>query len=118
MDFITENFLHVATLVGTIYILAALISHFFPPKKINHLYGYRTVNSMKNQEQWDFAQKYSTIQMVKAGFLMVILSAIGFVIPLSENLNLILGLSLAILITFLMIFSVEKAIKKKFPDVK
>jgi uncharacterized membrane protein len=31
----------------------------FPPKKINNFYGYRTKSSMKDQESWDTANRYS-----------------------------------------------------------
>ncbi len=30
-----------------------LLLLFFPPKKINALYGYRSAYSMQNQENWD-----------------------------------------------------------------
>ncbi|MDA0356796.1 MAG: SdpI family protein, partial [Bacteroidetes bacterium] len=46
---------------GLIFMLAGFIMLKLPPKKINSLYGYRTRSSMKNQERWDFSQKYSAI---------------------------------------------------------
>ena len=33
-------------------VLFAIIVKTYPPKKINHFYGYRTSRSMKNQETW------------------------------------------------------------------
>lgn len=36
-----------------------LIFKIFPPKSINSWYGYRTLRSMKNKEQWRFAQNLS-----------------------------------------------------------
>lgn len=42
-----------------LFILAVpLVMYFFPPKNINAIYGYRTTRSMKNIDNWRFAQKY------------------------------------------------------------
>ncbi len=30
----------------------------YPPEDINSFYGYRTRRSMKDQQRWDFAQRY------------------------------------------------------------
>ena len=49
----------ILTLSGGIFLLAGYIQFRFPPKKINHLYGYRTSTSMRSQECWDFAQTFS-----------------------------------------------------------
>src|SRR5688572_16208810 len=40
-----------------LWMLMGLIFYFRPPKKINGLYGYRTTRSMKNPENWHFANK-------------------------------------------------------------
>ena len=55
----------ILTLGGLIFLIAGYIQHRFPPKKINHLYGYRTSASMKSQESWDFAQEYSAKKVIK-----------------------------------------------------
>lgn len=39
---------------GLLFLLSILF-YKFPPKKINRLYGYRTVKAMQNQQIWDFA---------------------------------------------------------------
>lgn len=39
---------------GLLFLLSILF-YKFPPKKINSLYGYRTVKAMQNQQIWDFA---------------------------------------------------------------
>lgn len=48
-----------------VFIVAGLIMLKFPPNKINFLYSYRTNSSMKSQEIWQFAQKYSAREMSK-----------------------------------------------------
>ena len=44
-----------------------LIFRAFPPKKINHLYGYRTRRSMANETVWQDANEYSMQLGVKLG---------------------------------------------------
>nr|WP_262913437.1 SdpI family protein [Aequorivita xiaoshiensis] len=86
----------------------------FPPKKINALYGYRTSSSMKNQERWDFAQIYSSAEMIKIGLLNIVISFINFIYFLTEITSMILGLTIMILSIIVLLFRVENAIKKKF----
>ena len=114
MNFIAEYTLHLLLLVGTIYLLAGIFVLNFPPKKINHLYGYRMASSMKSQERWDFAQMKSSWEMIKIAIIMIILSGIPLIIPMSEDLNMGLSLFILIALTALMIYRVEKAIKNKF----
>lgn len=114
MNFFIENTLHLLLSVGTIYLLAGIFVLNFPPKKINHLYGYRMASSMKSQERWDFAQIKSSWEMIKIAITMIVLSGTPLIIPLSENQNLWLSLFLLIFLTVVMIYRVEKAIKNKF----
>jgi uncharacterized membrane protein len=58
--------------IGVIFILAGLIQKRFPPKEINSLYGYRTTLSMKNQQNWDEGNRYSTTLIIKCGWILVI----------------------------------------------
>ena len=46
--------LYVMTTNGLLFLLSILF-YKFPPKKINSLYGYRTVKAMQNQQIWDFS---------------------------------------------------------------
>jgi uncharacterized membrane protein len=50
----------------------------FPPKKINPLYGYRTPRSMRSQEAWDFANKYSSALMFYFFLTMPVVQALGW----------------------------------------
>ncbi len=47
-------------IIGPPLIILSYLFMRFPPKKINAIYGYRTPRSMRNQEAWDFANKYSS----------------------------------------------------------
>ncbi|HBB49190.1 MAG TPA: hypothetical protein DCZ44_06115 [Flavobacteriaceae bacterium] len=44
-----------------------LIFQAFPPKKINHIYGYRTARSMANETVWKDANNYSMKLGVQLG---------------------------------------------------
>ncbi len=41
--------------VNGLLLLMSIIFYFFPPKKINALYGYRTHRTMQNEDIWSFA---------------------------------------------------------------
>lgn len=47
-------------MLGPLMLVLAVLFKRFPAKKINHIYGYRTPRSMKSQEAWDCANRYSS----------------------------------------------------------
>ena len=101
---------------GIIFMLAGFLMLKFPPKKINGLYGYRTLSSMKNQERWDFSQKYSSIEMIKLGALLTLSSIFGLIFNLDGKIGMFLGLTLMILMVVFLLIRVERAIKNKFTN--
>jgi uncharacterized membrane protein len=103
---------------GLIFIIVGLVMHKFPPKGINALYGYRSVNSMKNEEQWHFSQKYAALEMIKLGVGLSFSGILGLLFNLSEKTGMLLGLGLMILMVVLLIYRVEKAIKATFNNHK
>ncbi|MCA0133234.1 SdpI family protein [Winogradskyella alexanderae] len=103
---------------GLIFCVVGVIMYKFPPKKINGIYGYRTINSMKSQERWDFAQIYSSKQMIKSGFLLSISGLMGLLFQPNENTSTALGLGLMILTVVLLFIKVEKKLKNKFKNSK
>lgn len=115
---IEDNLLLVPLLCGPIFMIAGLIMSVFPPRKINGLYGYRTPNSMKDQEKWDFAQKYSSRELVKFGGILLLTSAFGFFFEPGSDSALYVGLGLMIAIILVLFIKVENAIKNEFPDEK
>jgi uncharacterized membrane protein len=48
---------YVLSVNGLVFLLS-IVFYFFPPKKVNNFYGYRTPRSMSNQEVWDFANGF------------------------------------------------------------
>ena len=99
-------------MVGIIFIAVGLILYFFPPKKINSLYGYRTASSMKSQEKWDFSQKYSAKIMMTIGLFLVVLSFYRPYLKLSNDQHAILGLAVLIASAVSLFVIVEKKLKK------
>ena len=117
MDF-ANDLLLVPLLVGPIFILSGIILNLFPPKKINSLYGYRTINSMKSQERWDYAQKVSASELIKLGLILTILSFLGIFMNFSENIEIFIGLGLILTVIIILFIRIERAINKKCNSTK
>lgn len=100
---------------GLIFLLAGYIQHRFPPKKINHLYGYRTSTSMKSQESWDFAQQYSAKKMMQMGTYITTLGLLSWIIDLQLFWSVGIALTIVTIGPLLMLFKVESELKKRFP---
>ncbi|MFT5762177.1 MAG: putative membrane protein [Polaribacter sp.] len=74
-------YVYVISVNGLLFFFS-IVFYFFPPKKINSWYGYRTNKSMKNEEVWHFANtffnktllQYAAISFVAALLLVFIIS--------------------------------------------
>jgi len=69
-----------ATLTSVILILVGVITMKYPPKKINHFYGYRTRRSMSNQVIWDYANALAAKMILTLGFVLLIIGIISYLI--------------------------------------
>ena len=103
-------------ITGPLFIVLGWYFAKFPPKKINHFYGYRTSRSMKSQEAWDFAQVYGAKKMVWAGWVMLAVGVMMFPLPFSENVKAVLSVVTTVSVSVWMIVVTEKALKNKFKD--
>lgn len=101
---------------GSAFVLMGSIMLIFPPKKINNLYGLRTLTSMRNQQTWDYAQIYGAKAMIVIGLLFVIMSFAGLFVTINESVGSIIGIGMLILLTILFVIYVEKHLKKEFPE--
>ena len=54
---------------GLPIIILGIIYKYYPPKKINQFYGYRTRRSMKNQIIWDYANKIGAKMIIYLGVI-------------------------------------------------
>lgn len=116
VEFLENPLFNITFFGGIVFSLARSVQLKFPPKKINSLYGYRSVSSMKSQETWDFAQKISAKELIKLGFLLSVVSFVAIVTNFNNSVNLIIGLFLMILLVIILLVRVEWAIKAKFKN--
>ncbi len=73
-----ENIFGIAFTCGCFFLLNAGVMYLYPPKKVNHFYGYRTNLSTSSRETWEFAQEQCVAQMGKGGLVMILLSMSGY----------------------------------------
>ncbi len=90
-----------------------------PPIKINHLFGYRTTRSMKNEQTWIFAQKLCGKMCYKFGIYALAPSILAmlFVIGRGEEVISSVGIIVTMVQGFAMIFImilVERELRKNY----
>jgi uncharacterized membrane protein len=95
-------------------LLIALITKYYPPKKINNLYGYRTKRSMMNKDTWDFANSYSTQILIISGMFTTLVQLIFWRMVVEDFVligltALVVGMGLSILLT-------ERKLKQTFDN--
>jgi len=116
LNYLADRIGIVALLTGIIFMFAGLIMMKYPPKKINDLYGYRMPSVMKSQERWDFAQKFSSVKSFQLGVVLFVFSFLNTLIGINQLQSCIIGIGVMILGCAYMVFVIEKAIKKNFPN--
>lgn len=105
----------IPVLLGGIFTLIGLVTIKYPPRNINHLYGYRTPLSMSSQEHWDFAQQIAAKKMIQSGLFLISMGLINLLIITSGVLALVYPLILVFIAVIYLFLSVEIALKRKFP---
>ena len=90
-----------------------------PPREINPGFGYRTPRSSKNQDTWDFAQKYMGKLWHRAGQVLLPPSLVPLLFVLGRDVGLVGAVGMAVcgaqLVVMLgSILVVERALKKNF----
>ncbi|MFM8450510.1 MAG: SdpI family protein [Haliscomenobacter sp.] len=103
----------VSLLTGGVFLVAGLIQLRFPPRSINHIYGYRTARSMKSEENWHFAQRYSARLMIGMGLILGLVAAVGTLVHIPDSLGATLPTILLLAMVIGMIARVERALKKR-----
>ena len=92
-----------------------------PPKRINHICGYRTARSMKSQAAWDFANVLSGKIWCVLGAALLIINTVPmlFVMRQSETVIFVLGTALCAFSVLVMIaspFFVEHRLAQEFDE--
>ena len=108
-----------AMLVPAVMICVGAWMQKHPPKEINWIMGYRTSRSMKNQETWDFANRYSGKLMLRAGWFTVAVSVIVMLLTMFRSEAVVSAVSLVLIFCqliplFGVIAMVERALKQRF----
>ena len=90
-----------------------------PPAEINPGYGYRTIMSSKNQDIWDFAQRYMGKVWYQAGRVLLIPSALPLLLVLGRDVGtvgvvglVVSGVQLVVMLGSILV--TERALKKNF----
>lgn len=106
----------VILIVPVVLIICGSLMLFRPPKQINRYSGYRTKNSMRDRESWDFAQKYCGKLWLCGGAAMLLVSGLLlFLLPeLKKNIGFsLLCVFLQVALMCLSYFQVERALKER-----
>jgi len=112
--FIDGPFASMSIFFGIILISIGILFKVKPPESINSIYGFRTPSSMKDQAHWDYAHQYSAKLSIYLGLACMAASSLGRFLQLSEITETFVGVGWLILISIILIYRTEKALKKRF----
>lgn len=103
-------------LIPVLIMIVGFIMYKNPPKKINWFVGYRTKNSMNNENAWIEANKYCGKLWMIVGLILFIISIIILILDIYKIINfseiiLTVITLVQVVIMILPIFVVEKRIK-------
>ena len=107
--------------IPVVMLICGFFMYKYPPKKINHIIGYRTSMSRKNMDTWKFAHDYCGRLWIKLGLLLLIMTII-IQIPFAHSSEDIIGyMTVFVEVTQLVVLLgsivfVERALKKTFDE--
>lgn len=113
MNFESPLFI-VPLITGPLLVISGYILLRRPPKKMNHLYGFRTHLAMKSKAHWDFAQTYSAKRMILWGAYYTLTLVLGFISSLNEMLEIFMAFILMVLFVLIPVIETQKKLKTKF----
>lgn len=111
-----NDLLEMPLFIGLIFLLFGIILYFFPPKKVNIIYGYKTPKSMNSQESWNFAQNYSSIKMIQSGIFSIGIYFFLKLFNFDDSVKTSIGFILLFTCVFYIIFFTERILRIKFPN--
>lgn len=109
-----SSFTIITFVTGCTLIVVSGITLLYPPKKINSSYGYRIKASMRNQQTWEEANRYSSKLMLLCGLALVIIGLLSFFVSFLSQTGTITGTILTFLFTLLPIPLTERHLRKLF----
>ena len=107
-----QNQLYIALGYCAFMLLLGWLLKKFPPKKINHLYGYRTQRSMKNQASWEAANTYSSLVFFKVSLYSFFIPVVLYF--LFPQLNVLITIITNTLLLLYVLYATEKHLKSRF----
>jgi len=107
-------FTYVLSVNGLIFFLS-IIFYYFPPKKINSIYGYRTYRTIQNNDVWTFANKLFGVTLLKYSGISFIAALILTFIN-EALMNSWFSMAFMIFTLLVAIISTEKELNKNFDD--
>ncbi|WP_236974069.1 SdpI family protein [Membranihabitans maritimus] len=110
----SQPFFTILIICGTVFLILGWILRNKPPKSINYYFGYRTSSAMKSKDRWDFAQSYSGKLLTNSGGALVVFAIISLFFEIPETAGNIIGTVLTVLVIFIIIFKVERALRNNF----
>ena len=116
-EFLSQIF-PVAFLCGIIFFIVSVIMYFYPPKKLNAWIGYRTAASLRSQERWDFAQKFSAMVRIKTSLILIAVSLTGYFFPEGDYIRNFGSLVLIILWVRYMMIVTDRELNRRFSTTK
>ncbi len=94
-------------------LLLAGITRYFPAKKPNHLYGYRTDRAMRSRKNWDYAQSLLPGMFLRIALYFVLVAVIWYLSPgYGEKNGMILFLILMFAAFGWELYRSEKKLKR------
>ncbi len=101
-----------ALLTSLFLFVIGIYWRYYPPKKINQLYGYRTRRSMANQTVWDCANKVGAHMLFSLGWISFMLTLVIFII--FQDYIVIVNMALVLVGLGIGMYWCETQINKKF----
>jgi uncharacterized membrane protein len=99
------TYLGLNVLTGVCFFVIGILVKINTPKDINTVSGYRTVASMKNQDTWTEANKFSDLMLMVAGIVGSVVGAIMFII-FTKNPDITAFFSAVISCALVFLFSI------------
>jgi uncharacterized membrane protein len=105
-------------ILAAVWLLAGLVMLKYPPKKINPLYGYRTMASMRSIEAWHYAQRLASRKFILTALLLFAVAIAEWIIEVSAPWHALTLIASLILALMYIVSSVEKQLTKRFPQAQ
>jgi len=109
----------IAILMPLVMLIFGIVFLKKPPQRVNGIYGFRTEQSMKNKDTWDFAHRHFGRVWLIAGAVTLPLTVIAMLFfagkaedTVAYGSLIVVGVQMAVLIG--TIFPTQRALKRTF----